>query len=152
MLEFAHVVTGATLATKIGNPAFSFPLCLASNFLIDLLPHWNPHLYTEKKKFGCLKPKTVLFLFMDSSFGLILGLIIAFTAPDTKSFFIIILGSFLAVLGDLVEAPFYLFDWQNGLVKKLIAFQRNHQWNVPFWPGMISQIAYVLILLTIISL
>lgn len=148
MLEFAHAVTGATLSSQIQNPLLSLPFCLASNFLIDCLPHWNPHIYTEKQKNGRLSRKTLIFLSGDAFLGLFLGLWLASRAlPDTKAAAIIVLGCFLAVSADLIEAPYYLFNWQNKYVKKLITFQRSHQWNVSFWPGMLFQIIYVLLLL-----
>lgn len=148
MLEFAHAVTGAALSSQIQNPLLSLPLCLASNLIIDYLPHWNPHIYTEKQKNGRLSRKTIFYLLTDAFIGLVLGLWVASRAlPDTKSAMIIVLGCFLAVSADLLEAPFYLFNWQNKYIKKLIAFQRSHQWNVSFWPGMLFQIFYVLLLL-----
>lgn len=150
MLEFCHVVTGAALASQIHSPLMSLPLCLASNFVIDLLPHWNPHLFTEKQKSGRLSKKTILFLFSDAFLGLILGLWIAFGHyPDIGKTITIIIGAFLAVSGDLIEAPFYLFNWRNKYIEKLIAFQRRHQWNVSFWPGMLFQIVYTLLFLFI---
>lgn len=150
MLEFCHAITGAALASQIHSPLISLPLCLASNFVIDLLPHWNPHLFTEKKKYGRLRPQTILILFGDSFFGLALSLWIAVSAlPDTKKAIIILLGTLLAVSGDLIEAPFYFFNWRNKFIEKLIAFQRKHQWNVSFWPGMIFQIFYTVLLLGI---
>lgn len=152
MLEFAHAVTGGVISSQIGNPLLSLPLCLASNLIIDYLPHWNPHIYTEKQKNGRLSRKTIFYLLTDAFIGLVLGLWVASRAlPDTKSAMIIVLGCFLAVSADLLEAPFYLFNWQNKYIKKLITFQRSHQWNVSFWPGMLFQIFYVLLLLGFVA-
>ncbi|MEN8253341.1 MAG: hypothetical protein ABFQ62_03130 [Patescibacteria group bacterium] len=41
MLSIAHGVTGAFIATKIGNPLISFPIIIASHFFEDWLPHWD---------------------------------------------------------------------------------------------------------------
>jgi len=49
VLETPHVVVGAAIATKIANPFISLPLAFASHFLLEKVPHWNPHLNTEKK-------------------------------------------------------------------------------------------------------
>jgi len=152
MLEFCHSLTGAVIATKIGNPLVSLPLSFASNLIIDLLPHWNPHLYTEKQKNSRLSVKTLAFLAIDSLAGLFLGLTIAFSAlPDLKKVLIIILACLLAVSFDLAEAPFYLFGWQNKTLKKLIDFQRKHQFNVSFWPGVGFQFLYALVLLGLVG-
>lgn len=148
MLEFAHAITGATIVATIPNPAISLPLCLASNFLIDYLPHWNFHIYTEKEKNGNLSKRTIAYLFVDSFIGLVFSLLIAASfLPDTQKAVLVILGTFLAVIGDLSEAPFYLFNWQNKQIAKLIKFQRAHQWNVSFWPGIIFQVLYATFLL-----
>lgn len=152
MLEFTHAVTGATLTSIIPNPLVSLPLCFLSNIIIDLFPHWNPHLFSEKQEKGKLSTKTILFLLCDSFLGLFLGLWIAAASyPDLKKVLIILLGSFLSVLADLIEAPYYLFNWQNKFVNKLISFQRSHQWNVSFWPGIIFQVSYTLLLLGILG-
>jgi hypothetical protein len=152
MLEFAHAITGATIVATIPNPLISLPLCLISNFAIDYLPHWNFHIYTEKEKLGKLSKKTIFYLFLDSFIGLVLVLLIAGSfLPDYKKSLLIIFGTFLAILGDLSEAPFYLLNWQNKGMKKLILFQRSHQWNVSFWPGIVFQILYVTFLLGLVG-
>lgn len=150
MLEFCHAITGATIASVIPNPLISLPLCFVSHFVSDLLPHWNPHLFTEKQNKGKLSHKTLIFIFSDVFIGLVLGLwITSISFPDTKKMIIVILGSLLAVSADLIEAPYYLLNWNNKFIKKLISFQRSHQRNVSFWPGMIFQILYSVLLLGI---
>ena len=52
MLETPHVIVGAAIAYKVVNPALALPLALGSHFILDITPHWNPHLSTETKKFG----------------------------------------------------------------------------------------------------
>jgi len=37
----AHAVTGAFIATKVGNPLLSFPIIIASHFFEDWIPHWD---------------------------------------------------------------------------------------------------------------
>jgi hypothetical protein len=54
VLETPHVVVGAAIATKVANPALAIPLAFASHFVLEKIPHWNPHLNTELKKFGRL--------------------------------------------------------------------------------------------------
>lgn len=50
MLETPHVLIGAAIATKVGNPFLAIPLAFASHFVLETVPHWNPHLNTETKK------------------------------------------------------------------------------------------------------
>ncbi len=151
MLELAHALTGGVIAYKIGNPALSLPLALASHFAIDLLPHWNPHISTEKKKLGFLSRKTTFFILADCLVGLTFGLFLAFkTLPDTKRMFFVLMGCFLAILPDLIEAPFFFFNKKGKFLKIFIKFQGRLQFNVGFWPGMLFQAFYVSVLLYLV--
>lgn len=148
MLEFAHALTGAVIAYNIHNPVIALPLALASHFVTDFLPHWNFDLDKAKNAKGLLRGKIVYHIFVDSFLGLVLGLLVAAkTLPDVSRTVVIIAGAFLAVLPDLIEAPLYFFGWKNKFIDRLLDFQKKHQWNVSFWPGIISQIAYTVFLL-----
>jgi len=52
VLETPHVVVAAAIAVNVANPALAIPLALGSHFVLEKVPHWNPHLNTELKKFG----------------------------------------------------------------------------------------------------
>lgn len=151
MLELAHALTGGVIAYKIGAPALSLPLALASHFVIDLLPHWNPHISDEKKKVGHIKNSTMLIVFLDSFLGLILGLLLASKRlPDTGGAILVIAGCFFGVLPDLAEAPYYFFGTKSKLIKSLIKFQSKHQNNVSILPGLIIQAIYISVLLALV--
>ncbi len=149
MLESAHALTGAVIAYKIGNPLLALPLALLSHFLTDLLPHWNPEIYQEKKKRGSLSLKTTAFIVLDCLIGLFLGSFLAFKALETKKAVLVLAGSLLAILPDLAEAPFYFLGIKNKYLNRLLKFQGNHQWKASFWPGMIFQLWWVAFLLII---
>lgn len=151
MLEFTHSLTGGVIASKIGNPLIALPAALLSHFLVDLLPHWNPGLSKELKKYGRISQKTFRLVMADSFFGLFLGLILASRKlPDIRSGLMVVLGCFLAILPDLFEAPFYFLGWKNSRCQRLHQFQSEHQFKVSFWPGIISQIIYSLLLLYLV--
>lgn len=140
MLELPHALVGATIAIKTGNPFLAFPLAFLSNFVLDLLPHWNPHLYTELKKDGKLSSKTMKIVFTDAFLALIIGLFLASRFyPDWQMIILILVSCSLAVSADLVEAPFFFLNSKNKYLVNLIKFQRKLQWNVSFWPGMLVQ-------------
>ena len=61
MLETPHVAVGAAIAVAIPNPYLAIPLALASHMILDHTPHWNPHFYTETKKFGKPTQKSTVF-------------------------------------------------------------------------------------------
>ena len=148
MLELAHALTGGVIAYKIGNPALALPLAFVSHFIVDLLPHWNPHLAKEKKRLGFISHQTTFLVLIDCLIGLTLGLSLAFKAlPDARRMFLVIAGCFLAIFPDLVEAPFYFLHQKGKLMKKIVNFQGKIQFNAPFWPGMLFQALYVASLL-----
>lgn len=151
MLEFNHSLTGAFIAYSIPNPLVSLPTAFLSHFVLDLLPHWNPSLTNDKKKFGRVSSQTFLIILLDSFIGLLLGFGLAYRKlPYSNEFLIVIAGSFLAVLPDLVEMPYYFFNVDNSFIQKFIKFQSKHQFKVSFWPGIIFQIIFAVILLSLI--
>lgn len=152
MLEFAHALTGGVIAYKIGNPLVSLPISFLSHFIVDLLPHWNPSLSKEKKKFGHIKKRTLELIVLDSLFGLFLGLSLASKKlPDTKAAIFVLLGCFLGVLPDLLEAPYYFSHQPVFKPKCLMKFQGKHQFNIPLVPGLISQILFTIFLLYLVA-
>jgi hypothetical protein len=141
MLELPHTIVGATLAAKIGNPLLSLPLAFLSNFVLDMLPHWNPHLTSELKNLGKISKKTTLIIFLDTLLSLIAGTFIAFKFfPDGQKIVVVLAGCFLAVLADLSEAPYFFLGIRSKFTEKTIGLQKKLQWNAPFIPGIISQI------------
>ncbi len=140
MLETPHVAVGAVIALKVGNPYLSLPLALASHFVLDKVPHWNPHTYTETHN-GGLKKQTVIFALTDIALSATIGLWLASTQlPDTTSAIIILAGGFLGVFPDVVKYPFFLLkNTRNGLYKKYVDFERSLQVEVGFYAGMLVQ-------------
>jgi hypothetical protein len=151
MLELPHTIVGATIATKLGNPFLSLPLAFISNFLLDLIPHWNPHLYTEMNHKGKLSQKSKIIVIVDSALGLLVGTLLALRFyPDLGKVALILAGCFLAVLADLLEAPYFFLGSKNKYILKLISIQRKLQWNASFVPGILSQAVLILVCLLIL--
>lgn len=141
MVELPHAVVGAVIATKIGNPALSLPLALASHYVLDLLPHWNPHLNRELTKRGRISGRTTLFVAADVVVSLLAGFYIASQAlPDTGRFAVIIAGAFLAVLPDVIEGPYFFMGYKHPLLARLVKFQGLVQFNAPPLLGLATQI------------
>lgn len=142
MVELPHTIVGAVIAYKIGNPALSLPLAFASHFLIDgLIPHWNPHLNTEKKTHGKITGKTTTFVSVDTLISLAVGLYLATRVlPDIPKFVVIVLGCFLAVLPDVIEGPYFFFNFNHTFLKKFMDWHTSIQRDSPFWPGVITQV------------
>lgn len=142
MLETPHALLGAAIAVKLGNPALSIPIAFASHFILERVPHWNPHLTNETKKYGQPTKQSTVIVIIDSSLALILGSAIAFSqAPNTMMVIGTLLSSFAAVLPDLIEAPYFFLNIRNNkYIKRWIHFQKGIQVDAPpFW-GLLTQV------------
>lgn len=141
MIELPHTVVGAAIAVKVGNPALAIPLALASHFVLEVVPHWNPHLYTETKKYGRVTPASTLFVAVDVLASLAAGFFIASQLlPDTRHFWTVIAASFAAVLPDVVEAPWFFLNFKHPLLERWILIQRSIQFNAKPVPGILTQL------------
>lgn len=141
MLETPHVAVGIALATKFPNPWIAIPLSLTSHFILDKIPHWNPHLYTETQKFDKPSLKSTIIATIDIASAFILGSAFAFNAlPDHKMAILILASSFASVIPDVVKYPYYYFHVRHPLMIKWVNFERNLQVDTKssFW-GIITQ-------------
>ena len=145
MLETPHVIVAAALAYKVGNPALALPLALGSHFVLEKVPHWNPHLNTEKKKYGHLTSQTKRIIFIDSFIALITGFYIAsLTLPNLEQAIVIVFACLFSILPDLLEAPYFFWDYKNKSIKKLHKFQKSIQNDTTPLPGLFTQILTIL--------
>lgn len=143
MLETPHVAAGAAIATKVGNPLLALPLALASHFLLDTVPHWNPHLNKELKSLGKVSKSSTILVTIDSFSAIGVGLLFASTAPDMTKAITILAGAFLGVLPDVVEAPYYFLGQRNAAIEKFIKWQKSIQWDTNPIFGFATQILVI---------
>lgn len=145
MLETPHVLVGAAIVYKIPNPLISIPAAFLSHFILDELPHWNPHLGNESKKLRFPFSKDVKIIVVDSVTALLSGTFIALTKlPDAGSFLLVMLGCFLSVLPDVVEAPFFFLNFDRQWIRSWLGFQREHQNNTRLFWGLFTQVVVIL--------
>lgn len=148
MLETPHVVVGAAIALKVGNPALSIPLAFGSHFLLEQIPHWNPHLNTEMRKFGKITPSTTRIITADAVLSLALGGYIASQKlPDLFGVGVVLAACFFSVLPDLVEAPYFFLKFKSPFLTRWITFQKKLQSDATLFPGLITQILTVILAL-----
>lgn len=146
MLETPHVLVGAAIATKIPNPLIAIPLAFASHFILEMVPHWNPHLNSETKKFGHVTRKSTVITAIDSTMALVFGSIIAFKyLPDATQVFNVLACSFFAVLPDVMEGPYFFLKMKSKFIEKWISFQKSLQNDTSIIPGLITQFLTILI-------
>ncbi len=141
MLETPHALVGAAIAIKVGNPFLAVPLALLSHFVFDKVPHWNPHINTETKKFGHPTKQSTIIIAVDATVALLFGAYIAWRAlPNNVLAFSILVCCLAAVLPDVMEIPYFYFKKRTGFLKKWIPSQKSWQTNTtPFW-GILTQV------------
>lgn len=144
MLETPHVIVGAAIAKKIPNPLISLPLALTSHFLLDKIPHWNPHLNTETKKYGHITKKTTIIIGFDLMLSAASVFYIANTADTNTQVFYIYLGALAAILPDVVEGPYFFFHYKTKLIEKWIKFQKSIQTDTTVVPGLLTQLLTII--------
>ena len=145
MLETPHVFIGAAIAAKIPNPLIAIPLAFASHFILEMVPHWNPHLNSETDKYGAPTRRSTVITTIDSTLALTSGSLIAYQAlPNVNQVVLILACSFASVLPDVMEGPYFFLKMRANWVKKWIAFQKSIQSDTtPFW-GLLTQTLVIL--------
>lgn len=145
MLETPHVVIGAAIATKIPNPAIAIPLAFLSHFVLERVPHWNPHLNTEIKAYGKVTRNSTLVIAFDVLLSLTLGISIASQAlPNTFHFWTIMFSGLAAVLPDVVEGPYFFWGMKTKAMEKWVKFQKSIQVDTTPLPGLLTQLITIL--------
>lgn len=146
MLETPHVVVGAAIATKVANPLLAIPLAFSSHFILEAIPHWNPHINTEMKKQGKVSINSKKIIAVDVGLSLISGFYIASLAPNTTQSVVILLACFAAVIPDLIEAPYFFGGKKiKFIIERWIPFKKSLQVDTGIVPGLLTQIAVILV-------
>ncbi len=141
MLETPHVFIGAAIATKVPDPLIAIPLAFASHFILEMVPHWNPHLNGETEKYGRVTEKSTLIVIADSTLALACGSFIAYQAlPDTGHAITIMAACLASIFPDLIEAPYFFLKLKNKLIAKWIIFQKSIQNDTNIFLGTFSQL------------
>lgn len=153
MLESPHVAVAAVIAYKIPNPVVAIPLALASHFLLELVPHWNPHLNTEIKKFGKVSKFSTNVVIVDVLLAIVIGFFVAGKViPDYSHFAVIIFSSFFGVLPDVIEGPYYFLGIKSNFIEKFwIPLQKSIQNDTSMVPGLITQLVTIGVSLLLIA-
>ncbi len=104
MVAINHALTGAIIGLVAGNPFIAVPAAVASHFVCDSLPHFDPAMPTER----WLKTKTFRnMLIIDASLCVALVIVLALTRPE--HWFLAAVCAFAATSPD--------FLWLNQFIK-----------------------------------
>jgi len=144
VLETPHVAVGAAIATKVVHPALAIPLAFGSHLLLEKVPHWNPHLNTEVKKYGKVTKNSTLIVAIDATLALLLGGFIAFKAPSINHSITILAACLASVLPDLIEAPYFFLGFKTKFIKRWIKFQKSLQVDTDVIPGLLTQVITII--------
>lgn len=145
MLETPHVIVGAAIATHVVNPALALPLAFGSHFILEKIPHWNPHLNTETEKYGKPTKKTTKIVILDTFISLAAGIYIASRVlPNTAHAVTILTACFVSALPDIVEGPYFFLNVRNPLIKRWILFQKSIQADTSIIPGLLTQLLVII--------
>jgi len=140
MLSTPHVLVGIFLIDRFPNIC-GLVLALLSHFLLDFcIPHWNPHLYTEFKKQGKISKTSLKIIILDiiTAIGATLYFM-SLKLPNLSLALLYGLASFMAILPDFVEIPYYFFRSKSVLLKKYVYFEHKYQAGAGvFWGGLIQ--------------
>ncbi len=146
MLTTPHALVGAFILLTTPNFFLGCFLALLSHFLLDFfIPHWNPHLYTEIKKNKKVSKSSLKIIILDALIANILLLAIALKlALSWKKIALLWIGAFWAIFPDLVEIPYYFFNWKNKYLNKYINFEHKNQSNGNLFWGLVTQTLVIL--------
>lgn len=140
VLETPHIAVGAAIGVAVANPILAIPLAFASHFILEKVPHWNPHLNTETQKYGKPTKQSTYIVIVDISVALVIGSYIAYQAlPDTSRVLTILACCLAASLPDIVEGPYFFLRQRSEKIKRWIAFQKSIQSDTSLVPGLITQ-------------
>ena len=146
MTATAHAVIGTIIAAKIGNPGLAIPLAFASHIVLDTIPHWDTATNGRKKeKIKKIFKKSVLDVV--SGFILSFGIII-FLFPDTNiqyAFLLILVSQSL----DWLTAPYYFLNIKFPPFFQIYKFQKMFDRKMDKPWGIITQVAIILLLITL---
>ncbi len=144
MTATAHALVGGAIAASIPDPVIGITLALVSHPLLDMVPHWD---------FGWgWRKKTKLKLFIQGSLDLILGTILAYLLFGRNINFWYFLSSvFASELWDLLEIPYWFFNWKFPPFGWIYKMQSSIQGKAKLPWGILTQVASVMALVLILQ-
>ncbi len=153
MLSISHAVTGAFIAVKVSNPAFSIPLILLSHYLADAVPHWDAgtglgngsktrHAALVHGIIDLALAGILVLIFYNPEFPLVPNLASA-SVRNLAPYW----GAFFGLLPDFLESPRNFLTWEPAILKPINAFHHSFHHSIPrMWDGLAPQIILLITL------
>lgn len=143
MTSTTHSLVAIAIAAKITSPELAIPLAFASNFLLDMVPHWDFGFGWREKS------KTKLFLegVFDVGLSYFLTLVIYLKFLSHLNPVFVFACVFFSQLPDWLEVPYLLFNWKGEPFHFFYRIQHHIHRKLDLPWGLVPQIAVVLPLL-----
>lgn len=136
MTATAHALVGGIAASTIQDPLLGITLAAASHPLLDMIPHWD---------FGWgWRKKTKLKLFLQASFDMIFGFVLAYLLFGQNVNFWYFSACVLASeIWDILEIPYWFFGWKFPPFGWIYKFQHDIQGKAKLPWGILTQVGSV---------
>lgn len=144
MTATAHALVGGAIAYSIQNPALGITLSFLSHPVLDFIPHWD---------FGWgWRKKTKLKLFCEASLDAVLGIFVSYLLfGQYMNFYYFIACVMSSLLWDLLEIPYWFFNWRFVPFSTLHSIQHHIQGKAKLPWGILTQIVTVGIFIVILQ-
>ena len=146
MFYLIHALLGALIATNIHSVLLIIIICLASHFLLDMIPHWDGS--WDKKLFHLTEKisiKRSTFLIHSIDFLIFINLIyLLYFLFGSK---LVVLAAFVSVLPDMMKMGYYTKLRQNKRFMKYLRFHSKIQREVGWKLGLLTQLIILIVIL-----
>jgi hypothetical protein len=148
MVLTVHILIGAAVAEKTGNPILGLLFAFLSHYLMDAIPHQEYSIRGIEEGRWKNSSKNFLKIFLDILIGFFLITIFS------KNYFLAFLGGFSAILPDILTFLYFIFPKIKPLhllskFHKKTHWFKNYKIKIPLFWGIFTQ---VLILFLAISI
>ncbi len=138
MLSISHTLTGALIASKVGNPILYVPLVLASHYLEDWIPHWDVGTGLSN---GTRKKSTAIKMeFIELGISAVL-LFLFWQMGNSQIMYHVWFGAFVGLIPDFMEAPKNFLNMDPWIFRLPNKFHHHFHGSIPSIPwGLTPQI------------
>ncbi|MBI2593205.1 hypothetical protein HYW44_01000 [Candidatus Daviesbacteria bacterium] len=144
MTATAHALVGGAIAYSVQNPALGISLSFLSHPLLDFIPHWD-------FAWGWRK-KTKFKLFCEASLDLTAGIVLSYALfgqfMNPYYFLACLFGS---VVWDLMEIPYWFFNWRFFPFSFLHNIQHHIQGKAKLPWGVLTQVVTVGVIILLLQ-
>jgi hypothetical protein len=135
MILTPHIVISGILGSKTQNYFLAALIGLISHYVLDATPHWE-YIPDGKTAIDILVGFGLLFILTGFS--------------KIKNPVSLLIGAFFGILPDFLNFLYFITDWGsiawNYEFQEFIHFSVHSIINPGFWPGILTQIAAIIIL------